>query len=187
MKDWQALKNDLVELFNQLHKDDLANVPAELAPMFELPTSPVAAIGTEEELALYLDGSLYSLIKDGYITQEIVDRHDDFFRDYGIPTNLYDFFLTVEKNREEMEESEDSSEKKAVRRRWRRQLGDRLRTMRLNRDLNIRQAAELSGVDKNAISRIEAGRVNAYIDSIFSLIEVYGGGLIIDPTKREIR
>ncbi len=176
MKNWQALKEDLVELFNQIHKDDLNNVPAELAPMFELPTSPVCGIDSEQELAIYLDGSLYSLIKDSYITQEIVDRHIDFFREHGIPTDLSDFRVRVEAN-----------DKQDLRRRWRRQLGDKLRAMRLNQDLTLRQASELSGVDKNAISRIEAGRANATIDSIFSLIEVYGDGLIIDPRKHEIR
>ncbi len=173
MKNWQALKEDLVELFNQIHKDDLNNVPDELAPMFELPTSPVCSIDSEQELAIYLDGSLYSMIKDGYLNQEIVDRHIDFFGEHGIPTNLTEFC--------------DRVEAKDIRRHWRRQLGDKLRAMRLNRDMTLRQASELSGVDKNAISRIESGRANATIDSIFSLIEVYGDGLIIDPRKHEIR
>ncbi len=177
MKNWQALKEDLITLFNQLHKDDLNNVPAELAPMFELPTSPVEGIDSEQELAIYLDGSLYSLIKDSYITQEIVDRHIDFFREHGISTDLSDF----------RERVEGATDKQDIRRRWRRQLGDKLRAMRLNRDMTLRQASDLSGVDKNAISRIESGRANATIDSIFSLIEVYGDGLIIDPRKHEIR
>ena len=187
MKDWEALKSDLIALFDEIHKDDLDGITPELAPMIELPTSPIEAIGSEKELAIYLDMHLYVLAKDGLINQEIIDRHVDFFGHHGIPSDLSEFVETIDERRNEMENGAAPMDKQALRRRWRQQLGAWLRDARIRSELTLRQVADLSGVDKNAISRIEAGRVNATIDTIFSLLEVYGDNLIIDCIKHEIR
>lgn len=187
MKDWEKLKEDLVERYNKTYYDTLSGTSPELLAIFEEPKSPVKDIETEEELASYLDKFFCIPIENGNLTQDIIDKHLAFFERHGLPTIIEEYLASVEERRKMREMSTDITDKQEIRRRWRQQLGDRLRVIRQVRELTIRQAAELSGVDKNIISRIEAGRANATIDSIFALIEAYKADMIIDPGKREIR
>lgn len=188
MKDWTNLKEDLAENCEKTFRDDMSGLSPEFLAMFDEPMSiEIKKLGTEAELASYLDRHMCMLIEKGYITQEIIDKHLPLFQHHGLPTNIEEYMASVEERRKMREASADLTDPQDIRRRWRQQLGDKLRYTRRVRGLTIRQAAELSGVDKNAISRIEAGRANATIDSIFALIEAYKADLIIDTSKREIR
>ncbi len=187
MKDWEKLKEDLVERYNKNYYDTLRGTPPELLAIFEEPKSPAKDIASEEELASYLDSFFFPLIEKGNLTQDLIDKYLTLFDRHGLPINIGEYLASVDERKKIREETSDITDQQEIRRRWRQQLGDRLRGMRRVRELTIRQASELSGVDKNIISRIEAGRANATIDSIFALIEAYKADMIIDPGKREIR
>lgn len=187
MKDWEELKKELIERNNRNYDEFISDVIPDFQSVMEKPENLIEKIESEEEFATYLDSHLYGLIENKEMTQDMMDRYSTFLGNHGIATNIEEYLQSWEERRREWERSYNADEEKDVKRRWRRQLGERLRVMRTVRNMTMRQASELSGVDKNAISRIEAGRANAAIDSIFALIEAYKDSMIIDYEKREIR
>lgn len=69
---------------------------------------------------------------------------------------------------------EKSSYRTIKRREARQRLGKELKEAREAAGLSIREAEARTGVDKNVISRTEAGRANTTIDTINELAECYG-------------
>lgn len=70
--------------------------------------------------------------------------------------------------------------KKTLHRSTRKYIGQQLKEARDEAGLSIRQLASLTGVDKNQISRIEAGRANPTIDTITTLAEMLGLSIFIE-------
>lgn len=56
----------------------------------------------------------------------------------------------------------------------RRAIGDHIRQARLHANLTQEQLAELAGIDRQAISRIELGHQSALIDNLIRIADALG-------------
>lgn len=153
MEDWRQLRDELASA-----EENQDNYGA-LAAMFETTESAMREYDTEDSFADYLEASLSGYIKDGILTDEITARHRDFFDRHGISPDIQDYRSDC--------------------RRIRKHIGRQLRDARDTCGLEISDVAEYTGIDKGLISRIEAGRANAEIDTISILAKTYNATITI--------
>lgn len=65
----------------------------------------------------------------------------------------------------------------------RRAVGDRIRTVRLDRDLTQERLAELAGLDRQSVNRIEVGVASPRLDSLLRIadaLDVSVAALVVD-------
>ncbi|MEU1309539.1 helix-turn-helix transcriptional regulator [Streptomyces cinnamoneus] len=62
-------------------------------------------------------------------------------------------------------------------------MGDRIRTVRLDRDLTQERLAELAGLDRQSVNRIEVGVASPRLDSLLRIadaLDVSVAALVVD-------
>lgn len=72
---------------------------------------------------------------------------------------------------------------KDINRETRQRIGAQLHETRIAKSMSLRELSEISGVDKNIICRIEAGRANTTLDTINALATALGLTVALIPSQ----
>lgn len=190
MKDWELLRDELVAA------DEKIDHYGPFAEIMEEPYSSPLRKESEEELSNAIEIHMLHYINLCILTNDIVDRYRDFFDRTGLETDLDKVVAEAEAKRKWKESYVEMvpppyppDQRKELCRKYRRSIGLQLRSMREKRGYTIREVMEATGIDKNIISRTEAGRSNTTIDTLAVLSDFYGIDLEIskyfDPFRIE--
>lgn len=188
MEDWRELRNELIAAKEeQLRKEYEAN-PLNPCMDESFKRSIMRDMNTEDSFASHLEMNEYAYIKDGILTDKIVDKYLDFFIRNRIPYFLdavvtkkearFAYNRAVEELNSGMFESTEKpiDDKSIYRTRCRNvriSIGNWLRNVREEHEYDISYVAQQTGINAGTISRIEAGRANVEIDTLSILTQFY--------------
>lgn len=182
--DWEMLRDELAA-------KDIAEQKSNwegLSLLLDLPSEPTSSYmdaKSDQQLADMMEGSYTHLVITGQLTKEMVERYADFFDRTGLETDLDKYINEVRAEWKRKDSYGDTvapispaEQRKALCREYRRSIGWQLKEMRTKSGYTLRQVEEATGINKNIISRTEAGRANTTIDTLAVLTDFYGMGPI---------
>lgn len=184
MKDWEMLRDEMA----QAEETAISENPI-MTQLLNIDKSSLRDFQSEDAFADYIEVGFDSYITDGVVTDETVEKYRDFFDRHGLPTDLK--AVMAEKQAEfarkqalwdaqEFEHPlEEERDYKSDCRRIRKTIGRQLRDARISRGDSLTYASERTGIPEGLISRIEAGRANAEIDTISILAKTYNAVITI--------